>query len=228
VRSYARPKGATPLRVSLVPAYRQCTAPSTTHRGAISAPSCYAPSPESAYLTAGTPDFNGQAANSIGFVLLKAFCSGVADTPPCLANAGDQLDGKLTMNITDVRCAKTGGGCSGPLADYGGDLLFDTTFRITDKNNGPGTGLAANGTVTDLPLRFGVLCATTASTTVGSTCSASTSVDAVLGGDTAVAEQKRAIWQVVGEVKLYDGGGDGVGSTRGDDTLFATSGVFFP
>ena len=29
--AYPRPKGATPTRVSLVPAYRQCTSPDRTH-----------------------------------------------------------------------------------------------------------------------------------------------------------------------------------------------------
>jgi hypothetical protein len=39
---------------------------------------------------------------------------------------------------------------------------------------------------------------------------------------------KRAIWQVNGNVKLYAGGMDAVASTRGDNTLFAVDGLFFP
>ena len=74
-------------------------------------------------------------------------------------------------------------------------------------------------------------CSTTPATTVGATCSVTTSIDAVLGGNTAVAEQKRAIWQLTGsgsDIRLFDGGSDGVAQTTADNTLFATAGVFFP
>jgi hypothetical protein len=50
-------------------------------------------------------------------------------------------------------------------------------------------------------------------------------------GNTVIAEQERAIWQLVGgdsDVRLFDGGADGVAQTTGDNTLFAASGVFFP
>jgi dipeptidyl aminopeptidase/acylaminoacyl peptidase len=216
VRSYARPKGATPLRVPLVPSYKQCTAPNTTHRGSISSGSCYAPTPESSYLTVGTPDYNGQGANSVGSVLFK-----VRTTAP--------EDDTIAVSLSDVRCAGVSGGCSnGALSDYADDLRFDATFRITDKNNGPfGTGLSANGTVTDLPLRFSVPCATTTDTTIGSTCSINTTVDTLLGSSAIVAG-KRAIWQLNGDLKLYDGGADGVASTTADNTLFTVGGLFNP
>jgi TolB protein len=221
--TYARPKGATPLRVPIVPAYKQCTSPSTTHRGAISSPSCYAPSPESSYLTVGTPDFNGAGANSIGSVLFRA-------------KATAPENGLINVSLTDVRCQKTSTGCSGgALSDYSGSLLFETNFRVTDKNNGPtGVGPSANGTVTDMPMSFGVPCAVTSATTVGSTCSVSTSIDAVLGGTTAVDDGKRAIWELrgfsdgAGIFKLWDGGPDGNGQTTGDNSLYAVGGLFFP
>jgi hypothetical protein len=230
--SYARPKAATPVFVPLVPAYKECTSPQTTHSGAISSPACYAPTPESSYLTVGSPDFNGAVANSLGSTKISLFCNGgaVGEAPPCLTTPGDQLDGKVTVSITDVRCQGTSTGCAGgKLTDYGNNLRFDTTFRITDKNNSPtGAGLSVNGTVVDLPLRFTVPCATTPSTSVGSTCSLTTSIDAAMGGTTAISEQKRAIWQVNGNIKLYDGGADGSASTAGDNTLFAVNGLFFP
>jgi hypothetical protein len=53
----------------------------------------------------------------------------------------------------------------------------------------------------------------------------------VLGGNTVIAEQKRAIWQLVGsdsDIRLFDGGADGVAQTTGDNTVFLASGVFFP
>jgi Tol biopolymer transport system component len=231
--SYARPRGATPLNVPLVPAYKQCTAPQTAHRGTLTTPSCYGPTPESTYLTVGTPDFNGEAANSAGSLRIDVFCNGVAEAPPCLTTGGDQLDGKITMNVTDVRCAGTSGSCSGgALADYTGNLRTIAQFRITDKNNGPtGTGFSANATVQDISLAFNLPCTTTAATTVGATCAITTSVDAVMGGNTVIAEQKRAIWQLVGgdsDVRVFDGGADGVAQTTGDNTLFMAAGLFFP
>jgi Tol biopolymer transport system component len=233
--TYARPRGATPVSVPLVPAYKQCTSPVTGHRGSLSAGACYAPSPESSYLTVGTPDYNGVGANSVGTLRIDAYCNGGAagEQPPCSTTLGDQLDGKITVSITDVRCRATSGGCAGgALSDYTGNLWASIGMRITDKNNGPtGVGPSANGTLNDLALAFTVPCATTAATTAGATCSVTTGIDAVFGGNTAVTEGKRAIWQLTGsgsDIRLLDGGADGVAQTLGDDTLFATAGLFFP
>ena len=68
---YPRPKGATPLRVPLVPAYNQCTAPNRVHGPPLAFPSCSAPTQTSQHLTVGTPDANGKAANSVGFLRLS-------------------------------------------------------------------------------------------------------------------------------------------------------------
>lgn len=199
---YARPRGATPLRVPIVPAYNQCTSPNTTHRGAISRPSCYGPTPESS-LTVGSPEFNGVGANSIGYVLFK-----VKSTAP--------EDGTIDVSLSDVRNKSD-------LSDYSGSLLFETNFRITDKSNGPtGVGPSANGTATDMPLSFGVPCAPTSSASIGSNCSISTSIDAVLGSATAVDDNKRAIWEMVASsdgrfIKLSGPGG-----------VFGVGGLFFP
>jgi hypothetical protein len=40
-------------------------------------------------------------------------------------------------------------------------------------------------------------------------------------------ENRRSIW-ALGRLDVYDGGADGVGSTTGDNTLFATQGLFAP
>jgi hypothetical protein len=45
---------------------------------------------------------------------------------------------------------------------------------------------------------------------------------------TAVVAGRRAIWRLLGQVAVYDGGADGVASTMNDKTLFAVGGVFFP
>jgi hypothetical protein len=218
--SYARPKGASPLRIPFVPAYTQCAPASITnnthHRGSINNPSCNAPKPSSNYLTVGSPDFNGQGANMIGSLLMKAKTSA-------------PVDGTLAVSVTDVRCQGTSGGCSsGALSDYTDNLLLTGTFRITDKGNGPtGIGPSVNGTVNDLPLSLSIPCASTVSTTVGSTCSVNTTLNSVYGA-TAIVAGQRAIWQLIGETDLWDGGADGVATTTGDNTLFATGGLFFP
>jgi hypothetical protein len=67
-------------------------------------------------------------------------------------------------------------------------------------------------------------CTATSLSSVGSTCAAATTADAVTPG--AVLEGRRAIW-ALGQVKVFDGGPDGVVSTA-DNTLFAVQGVFVP
>src|SRR5215218_5849105 len=69
--SHVRPKGATPLRASLVPAFKQCTAANRTHGAPLAFPSCAPPVQTSNYLTMGEPTANGSTANSVGFVLLS-------------------------------------------------------------------------------------------------------------------------------------------------------------
>jgi WD40-like Beta Propeller Repeat len=225
---YARPKSASPLRVPFAIAYKPCTSgANTTHRGSLSSVACNPPVAQSSFITVGTPDSNGQPANSVGSLRIDAFCNGGAsgEVPPCLTTAGDQLDGHVALSITDVRCKGTSGGCSsGALSDYTGDLRFTASFRITDKNNGAGTDSA---TLSDKTLAFNVPCATTVSTTTGSNCALNTTIDSLLGGS-AIIEQKRANWELTGPVQLFDGGPDGVASTAGGNTLFAQGGLFFP
>jgi hypothetical protein len=79
-------------------------------------------------------------------------------------------------------------------------------------------------TVNDFTYTFAVPCQTTVSTTIGSTCSVNTTADAIAPG--TVQESVRSIWQL-GQVKLFDGGSDGIASTVGN-TLFEIQGVFAP
>ena len=60
----------------------------------------------------------------------------------------------------------------------------------------------------------------------GASCSVTTTADAVTGGNVA-KEGKRAVWEL-GQVKVFDGGGDGDADTTGDNTLFAVQGLFAP
>jgi hypothetical protein len=228
-KNYARPKGAGPVRLALVPAYKQCTTTTynTQHKGALPTSSCNPPKQESNYLTVGSPDFNGQAANAAGSIDMKVFCNGGAagETPPCSTTAGDQLDISVTTSQTDVRCQGTSGSCpNGALSDYVGNVMLMFVARVTDRNSGGSSGA---GTLQDITFGHAVTCVSTVSATIGSTCSSVTSIDALLGGSSVITEGKRALWQLE-SVKLYDGGADGVASTQADNTLFEVNGLFAP
>jgi hypothetical protein len=210
---YPRPVGATPMRVPLVPAYAQCTSPDRVHGppdlpgGSNPDGSCNPPVQASSQLTIGSPDANGPAAQSVGFARLAALVGNPG-------TSADEADASVVVQMTDVRRRSD-------LTDYPGQLQLDATIRVTDRNNGP----TETGTGQDTPFRVTIPCATTGSTSVGSTCSVSTSVDAVIGAG-AIKETKRTIWQL-GQVRVNDGGSDGVVSTT-PNTLFAVQGVFVP
>ena len=205
---FPRPKGATPTRVALVPAYSQCTTGNRTHGPALAFPSCNPPVLASGQLTVGSPDANGAAAKMEGFVKAEAVV-GNAATP------ADEADARFTVSVADVRRNTTG------FPDYTGQLQLETSLRVTDRDNGP--SLFATGQ--DTPFRVTVPCVTTADTTVGSTCSVNTTADAVVGAG-AIKEGRRSIWQL-GQMRVNDGGADGVASTT-PNTVFATQGVFVP
>jgi hypothetical protein len=207
VAGFARPRGATPLRASLVPAYRACTAANRTHGPPLASPSCTPPVLESTQLTVGTPDANGAGANAAGFAKYD-----VAVGVPGGANDSDV---RLTFSFADVRV-------QGSLADYTGQLQVTTTLRVTDKDNGPSGTESA--TIGDLALSATAPCAATVSTTVGGTCSLTSSFQAISPG--VVPEGDRAIWQF-DRVRVNDGGPDGTVSTT-PNTLFATQGIFVP
>jgi hypothetical protein len=207
---YPRPRGATPFRVPLVPAFRQCTTPNRTHGSPLVFPSCRPPTQRSSLLTVGTPDANGKAPNSIGSVLFRV----VVGDPATPAN---EADVGLAISLTDVRR-------SGTLVDYTGELRETTTLRLTDRRSGPAGNGRDGATMVDTPLSADVACSGTADPAVGATCSINTAVNALVPG--AVREGDRAIWEL-GPIEVYDGGPDGVGATA-DNTLFASQGLFAP
>jgi len=215
--THVRPKGATPTRASLVPAYKQCTAANRTHGAPLAFPSCNPPVQASNFLTLGTPDANGAGANSTGFLLVSVR----------VASPEDLL---LKASITDVRCkAGTSASVCGSAnaadgADYSGELQGNTTLRISDHYNGPSLTEAA--TVTDLPLPVNVSCASTTSTTIGGTCSVDTSANAVQPGAIPDGGVSRAVVELA-QIQVKDGGADGQAATA-DNTLFAVEGVFVP
>ncbi len=206
---YPRPRGATPLRVPLVPAYRQCSTPNSQHGAPLAFGSCSPPQPTSGQLTVGTPDANGTAAKSIGSIIYQA----IPGDPSSPAN---EADVSVTASVTDVRRR-------GTLAPYAGELAVDQLVQITDRSNGPAPGVPA--TVQSSPFRFAVPCAATSDPSVGSTCSLSSSFNAIVPG--SVTEGGHAIWEL-GAINVFDGGADGLASTTNDNTLFERQGVFVP
>ena len=213
--SHVRPKGATPLRASLVPSFKACGTPNRTHGAPLAFPSCNPPVQSSNFLTVGTPDNNGAASNSIGSILLK-----VKSTSP--------EDVLITSSITDVRClpATSASVCSSANAadgpDYSGELQGTATIRISDHYNGPSLTEAA--TVIDIPFPVNATCVNTAATTVGGTCTTNTTANAVVPG--SVKDTQRAVVEV-GQLQINDGGADGLVSTA-DNTLFEVQGIFIP
>jgi hypothetical protein len=198
---YPHPKGATPLFASLVIAYKECTSPNTQHAAPLSYGSCAPPSQASDQLTVGTPDANGQAANSTGSVRYAVVPGDV----------------QISFSMTDVRKKSD-------LSDYTGELQINQSLRITDRDNGPDPTDPDPGTTEDIGFPVTAHCTATASTTIGSTCAVSTTADAVVPG--SVTAGNRAIWQL-GQVQVFDGGSDGDVDTA-PNTLFATEGVFVP
>ena len=198
--SYARPKGATPLYASLVPAYAPCASPNREHGPPLAFGSCNPPQQTSGELTVGSFDSNGQAANSVGSVRYGVVPGG---------------DVNVTVSITDVRKQSD-------LSDYTGELQVNPSVRITDRNNGPSGTDPATGQDTRFPMTAS--CVATSSTSIGGTCSLTSSFNAIVPG--AVVQGKRAIWQL-GAVDVFDGGSDGLAST-GPNTLFARQGIFVP
>jgi hypothetical protein len=209
--THPRPKAASPVRLALIPAYSHCAAANRTHGPPLAFPSCNPPQQASGTLTVGTPDSNGATVNSTGYVAVNVRTGNPG--PP------DDQDVGLSVSLTDVRV-------QGTLADYSGELRAVLNVRITDHFNAtsPGGGVDP-ATVTDIDYPVRISCAITASTSVGSTCQALTTFDAVIPG--SGAEGRREVWDL-GQVQVFDGGADGDGDTTADNTIFARPGVFIP
>jgi TolB protein len=219
---YARPKSASPLRVSLVPTYNFCFASNRTHGPPLESASCSPPSQQSLTLTVGTPDANGASAASIG----SARFASILGNP---ATPADEADFVISLDVTDVRCAAANAACpGGALSDFSGQVLVTASVRLSDRLNGP----TVTGTAQDFAVRAPATCAATPDPDVGSTCALATTMESIVPG--AVAEGSRAIWQTT-TVEVYDPGPNGTGYAscpptcgNGDETVFLRPGVFVP
>jgi hypothetical protein len=228
--THVRPRGATPFRVSIVPAQARCTSPNGVHEPPLdSVRSCLPPSQTSSVATVGTPDANGFGAQSVGFVLIRVIGSGTTGE-----------DDEVTVEVTDVR------DLADPSLDYnpnptGPDMTLVaqipfpalTTSRqmlqLTDHRNlGPGP-VGGAGTTVGFDFPIPVDCNSTPPG-IGSTCAAKTTFNAILAGfvkyDPTNPNRNRQTIEI-GQVQLYDAGKDKTPQTS-DDTLFAVQGIFNP
>lgn len=205
---HPRPKGATPTRVPLVPGAVQCTAPNRTHGPALAFGACAPPQQRSSFLTVGSPDTNGNTANSAGVVRAEVLLGNPS-------TSADEADVRFTVSVTDVRRASD-------LEDYTGELRASLPLRITDTANGP--TLSDSATMSDTPLGVTVPCQATTGSNIGATCAVVTTADAISPG--MVLEGRRAVW-ALGQIGVNDGGSDGVASTT-PNSAFMRQGVFVP
>jgi hypothetical protein len=238
--THPRPGGGTPFRVPLVPSFKACTAPNSTHVAPLAQPSCTPPALESAILT------TGNAGAGSGFSRLDVKCVGGApgEVPPCSTTAGDHEDIGVFSQASDIRCAVGGiPGCPAANGDYTGGVIGQSVIRITDHSNGTpatvcstGTGAPPCTTATVQDLTFSVLasCTATPASANGSNCGVNTTIDALLAG--TVKELQRGVVSIFG-IRIRDAGPDGLVNPgtgcppacgTGDETEFGTQGIFIP
>jgi hypothetical protein len=213
--THPHPQGASPSYFSLVPAYKACTTPNRTHGAPLSFASCSPPVRASTFLTVGTADNNGAAANSIGHIAYR-----VRVVPP--------EEVFVIMSISDVRCtpATDSSVCTASNAqdgpDYSGLLRAQFIFRLTDHFNGPNMDEAA--TMLDVPFPVNAACTNTSSTSIGGLCTVNTTLNAIVPG--SIKDGQRMNMQL-GQIQVFDGGA--AGDPNGpDSTLFAVEGTFVP
>jgi hypothetical protein len=167
-------------------------------------------------ISVGTPDVNGAAANSTGYVRLSVW------TPS--AGSPDEADFTIEVNLSDIRCGSGTTACGSANdragADYIGELQLEHVVRLTDRS-----ALSDALTTQDFPFQVRVGCSATSSTATGAVCSVHTSANAIVPG--SLHENRRTIWQMR-QVRVLDGGADGDADTVGDNRLFARQGIFVP
>jgi Tol biopolymer transport system component len=203
-RPYVRPAGATPLRVPLVPAFNECTAPNLEHGPPLAFGSCAPPEESSPNLSVGVGDGDPSFSRSVGFVRFRV--------DPGTPGGPDDTDVRVRFSLSNVMRATD-------LSEYTGELRATAKVRLTDKQG------TVSSTTQDFPVEWDVPCLPTAATLDKSLCDLATTLDSIVPG--AAPERTRAVW-ALDEVKVYDGGPDEDGGTTGDNALFAVQGVFVP
>jgi hypothetical protein len=233
--THVRPRGASPKFDELVIDYQPCAQVSTVHGGPATSPlagvpSC-SPAKESPFLTVGTPDANGVAAQFVGSVRQTVI---VSPSPS---------DIKLVADMTDVRCdapiAPNPALCvpngPGPPA-YRGETQVVFGVDVTDHCNyagggGPCPAPPLSGTLDrTVLLRFPMGCVVPAVPGIGAECSTTTSWNAMYPGivpPPAPPANGSRMNIEVGQIHVTDGGDDGKVATD-DNRPFAIQGLFSP
>lgn len=214
--THPRPKSASPIRMSLMPAYAACAAPNRTHGPPLAFASCNPPAQASAQATVGTPDAFGGPASSTSHLRLTAI--------PSPLSVPDDSDILIDIALNDVRCVPTRARCgttnaSGP-PDYSDEMRFSFTFRVTDHWNEMAptpSGGTDPATVQDVTIEHSWPCLETSSASTGSTCNLNTSLETLIpAGQGPLRYGRRAVW-ALDAVRIYDGGADGDGDTTADN-----------
>jgi dipeptidyl aminopeptidase/acylaminoacyl peptidase len=199
---YPHSRGATPMRIPLVPAFNQCTDPNRQHGEPLAFGACAPAAAASTHLTLG--DGHHTPAKSIGSVVLRVV-SGEPGPP-------DTSDVLIDFSLTNVTRAAD-------RSDYDGSLWIELPHRLTDVQ-----GVTA-GTSIDVPFEFPVQCSPTSDATIGGACATATSADAVMPG--SVPEGGRSTW-ALGQVNVYSEGPDEDMDTVYDNEVIATQGTYVP
>jgi hypothetical protein len=166
-------------------------------------PSCRPPVQASAVATVGTPDANGKAANSVGYVVYNV--------------AGGDV--RASVSVSDVRRADT-------LADYSGALQARATARATDRYNGSaGSSYSDAATVSDFAFPVDAPCTGTSDLSVGAACKVGTTLDAVVPGAVRAGGPNDLGARHDRGLRRRPGDGD---PGTADNTLFAAQGLFVP
>jgi len=145
--SHEHPIGATPVRVPMVPAFKACVSPDSTHGLPLNFPSCEPPVPVSSTVATGI--------GSIGYAQLIV-CNVGSGTGACKESApgftiGMQPDVRITGEGRDVQCRGTGnvtphGGIACVAgADYNPNGPTSPYTTICGDSTGCNTGAVAAG-----------------------------------------------------------------------------------
>jgi TolB protein len=210
---YPRPKGATPFTTFFVPAYAPCSTNTANrvHGPPLEHPSCAPPAQTSGELTIGAADANGLLTRGLASARLSA-------QPGNPVTGADEADVAVELGVNHVYRRSD-------LSEYAGELKLQFDLRITDKENMPIVAGSGGGTVQTIPMEFTVPCAETPEPELGGLCGIDTTLDSLVPG--TVKEGARAVWQL-GQLRIYDGGPDGVASTEDGNQLFQVQGLFVP
>ena len=155
VNAYPRPRGASPMRIALVPAQEECATPNTTHGEPLAFGACAPPQQTSDHLTTGTPDANGQLVRMQAALRLTVLV-GDESTP------ADESDVLITAQVSHVM--------NRDLSDYAGSLRGVLPVQITDKDNTPTPAAAGAATAVGAPIPGPISGATAISRQPGTRC----------------------------------------------------------